>query len=884
MSHLKRSHLSAYQVYLSSDHSKSNRHKQHYISNSDLSDRFSATESSSRNIRKSKNSGSRSLKKNRSLYDSDEEVLKVYSSKSLEKGTGSLSNSKKMYSAKHQSLDKMSDALSRRNDRKERSLEGEVKSTQSLMDIDFSHGRDISSGNVSKWKDVSSHHEHSSEEDHSERRSDWKSNHKLSKYSDSEEEEEDFWNKEKAERNRRAWKESTTMTHSSSSSRHAPLIVEMPERLDSNGSRKPKPLLETYVSLPTKKPVSLLDLPSRGGDGFKRKISPRPRQTHQKNRSESNLSSSRNATSNEERPPGKKQKLDKSINDARDNSNKESNKITICKIKGHTFLLIPASSSQAYIHGRAKITVLLGNVNILAYKLHIGTTYDVYSPASCSLLAMNINETPIVQSAEVKKVLSKYGVPENDKDFSNIGTKTISVIKVDKLASVVCDYITNFIPYTQLFRAAPSRDIESSSLRGVTLAKVGLKVAPLKEMVSSCMHMSPEYEDVLAQWSTKLSDWNGGRAPIVVCCGAKNTGKSTFNRMLINTSLKSLDAVAFLDCDVGQSELSPPATLSLHIIRQPILEPPFCHQKQAEKMVFYGDTSPTQDPGLYIKCLRHVFETYKELSPSHPLIVNTMGFPEAIGLMLLIDTMNIVEPDLVIQIESFSQVLNYPAITHDLVALDEGWSYNKLPVEDPSQKISETHAHKLLLLSTLVSQRRDFSFKLKPVDLRNLSLLSALSSGLERSMTLTSSPPFTVPYKLLGIHVCHNRVVPEEILNAIDASVVALCVADLSLAIKTNDELPLTFDDMPICSCLGLGIVRGIDTAKGLLYIVTPLPKVSLRKMNTILKGSLTLPDQIIFKQKSSSPVPYVDALARSTAVASVRPRARMPRLSLGKQ
>lgn len=45
------------------------------------------------------------------------------------------------------------------------------------------------------------------------------------------------------------------------------------------------------------------------------------------------------------------------------------------------------------------------------------------------------------------------------------------------------------------------------------------------------------------------------------------------------------------------------------------------------------------------------------------------------------------------------------------------------------------------------------------------------------------------------------------------------------------------------------GIVRGIDTDRGLLYLVSTLPRVHLQMMNTILKGSLSLPDQILLKQ-----------------------------------
>lgn len=77
---------------------------------------------------------------------------------------------------------------------------------------------------------------------------------------------------------------------------------------------------------------------------------------------------------------------------------------------------------------------------------------------------------------------------------------------VDKLESAVCDYVTSFIPYTQIFTATPCRDQELAELKGVTLSKLSLKVAPMKEMVSTCMNMSQEYEDVLSKWAKKLSD------------------------------------------------------------------------------------------------------------------------------------------------------------------------------------------------------------------------------------------------------------------------------------------------------------------------------------------------------------------------------------------
>lgn len=81
---------------------------------------------------------------------------------------------------------------------------------------------------------------------------------------------------------------------------------------------------------------------------------------------------------------------------------------------------------------------------------------------------------------------------------------------LDKLESTMCDYVTTFIPYSQLFIAGPCRDVEH--MKGVTLSKLGLKIAPYKEMVSTCMNMSQDYEDVLSKWSERLSKSVNGKS------------------------------------------------------------------------------------------------------------------------------------------------------------------------------------------------------------------------------------------------------------------------------------------------------------------------------------------------------------------------------------
>ena len=52
--------------------------------------------------------------------------------------------------------------------------------------------------------------------------------------------------------------------------------------------------------------------------------------------------------------------------------------------------------------------------------------------------------------------------------------------------------------------------------------------------------------------------------------GPKNTGKSTFARTLLNKLLETYERVAFLECDLGQSEFTPGGMVALNVISRPV--------------------------------------------------------------------------------------------------------------------------------------------------------------------------------------------------------------------------------------------------------------------------------------------------------------------------
>lgn len=61
-----------------------------------------------------------------------------------------------------------------------------------------------------------------------------------------------------------------------------------------------------------------------------------------------------------------------------------------------------------------------------------------------------------------------------------------------------------------------------------------------------------------------------GSAPIVLICGPRKVGKSTFCRFLLNTLLNHRDEICHMDLDPGQTEFMPPGFITLELISEPL--------------------------------------------------------------------------------------------------------------------------------------------------------------------------------------------------------------------------------------------------------------------------------------------------------------------------
>jgi len=78
---------------------------------------------------------------------------------------------------------------------------------------------------------------------------------------------------------------------------------------------------------------------------------------------------------------------------------------------------------------------------------------------------------------------------------------------------------------------------------------------------------------------------------ITMLVGSVDTGKTTLTRQLVNAGVNAEIPTAIIDADTGQSELGPPAAISMTIVEQPVES---IRELKPRRMYFVGSTTPVQ--------------------------------------------------------------------------------------------------------------------------------------------------------------------------------------------------------------------------------------------------------------------------------------------------
>ncbi|KAK4218361.1 hypothetical protein QBC37DRAFT_412332 [Rhypophila decipiens] len=358
---------------------------------------------------------------------------------------------------------------------------------------------------------------------------------------------------------------------------------------------------------------------------------------------------------------------------------------------------------------------------------------------------------------------------------------------------------------------------------------------------------------VPAEWNKKLDGLVAATqktTQVVFLCGPKSSGKSTFGRLLTNRLVtdhggvkkKPWSTVSVLDLDPGQPEYGPPGVVSLNRLSAPVLSPPFCHpfddgpnhaQPRAHAI---AAISPAQDPAHFIECALDLFSHYRQSTPAgSPLVINTPGWIQGTGLDILADLIQNIGPTEVIYMSQDGP--------------DETVERLKSACSSPSATFTST-------FTTLPSQPSENAPR-TPMNLRTLQTMSYfhLDSRQEAQhqtwnpTQLSEMRPWRVRYTgsdkgFVGV-LCYDYQPALNLLReSINGMILALVRIENDAAFRdllgspplvvnvarTEEGIPVLPNplgrtlDPRHSRALGLVLVRGVDTERGELQLLTPLP------------------------------------------------------------
>ncbi|XP_067423163.1 polynucleotide 5'-hydroxyl-kinase NOL9 isoform X2 [Emydura macquarii macquarii] len=525
--------------------------------------------------------------------------------------------------------------------------------------------------------------------------------------------------------------------------------------------------------------------------------------------------------------------------------------------------------------GKCRLSCLYGAVQVFGFTItQEQPPYDLLSPQThCALTIEAVTYETLEQSKKemrlsARAMLRAHRVPQDAriklmKNFAPL----CSVVLLESLDTSFTRFILSHPDFSHIFKVKRQKD-PCFTPEDAALASIGIG----KRDSESGLLLSESSVSAVEELIRVCCEEDDG-CPVILVCGPKSIGKSTFNRYLINLLLNHLPCVEYLECDLGQTEFTPPGCVSLINVSEPCLGPPFTHQRMPRKMVYYGEASCDQDTERYIDTVKYVFNSYKK---EVPLIINTMGWVKGVGLLLLIDIIRLLSPSHIVQI-SVEDFKDMPHFTPEYINLAAGLhTKGKLQGKCKSKDVSGTEdwqlyegerdfqtpttGHKLLCVQPeFPGAGNAGEARVHSSILRDVTLLGYLGQlqPLETSsvLPLHSLIPYQVSFNAVALSVIHTDVAPTHIMYSVNASWVGLCkILD---EVRCQTDGPVLLTQTPVCDCLGFGIIRGVDMERKLYHILTPVPPENLRLVNCLLLGNITIPDCIFTNQelKGRSPM-----------------------------
>ncbi|KAF2211189.1 hypothetical protein CERZMDRAFT_28543, partial [Cercospora zeae-maydis SCOH1-5] len=363
----------------------------------------------------------------------------------------------------------------------------------------------------------------------------------------------------------------------------------------------------------------------------------------------------------------------------------------------------------------------------------------------------------------------------------------------------------------------------------------------------STLDMDEGMRKVISKVNSRLDA--GDLAPRILAIGGKSSGKSTFNRILCNTvtSRASTSSCFYLDLDPGQPEFGSPGQLSLIEVTAPILGPAFTHLASTFSTKYrlvrshtIASTTFKEDPDHYLAC---AIDLCSRAPKDAPLIVNSCGWVNGLGASTIVSLASKL---------SISDVVSLEPIETELASEVEavvGSMSLRIPRRQRQQALrtpAELRAMQAMAYFHQRSIKHSIKWNVRPItEFRPwIASYSAEGPGITAVLNYGQAPH------------------PDFLGEVLDGSVVAITVIDdqpidqEAISRTATENIPYipqsaTGHTPPLdprrSHCIGLALIRGLDTEDETFQLVTPISESEMAtivgKQVVLIRGGFDSPD-----------------------------------------
>ena len=303
----------------------------------------------------------------------------------------------------------------------------------------------------------------------------------------------------------------------------------------------------------------------------------------------------------------------------------------------------------------------------------------------------------------------------------------------------------------------------------------------------------PRKLHVPPQWQAAASEIFERRLRTVLVIGGSAVGKSSFCRYLTEALLAQTKEVAFVDADIGQSNIGPPATVTLGYPASPF---DFSNVAPAS-YYFVGSTGPI---GRYLPLVIGTASLAREAHGAF-VVIDTTGLVHESGRILKNYKIEAIRPDVIVSLERRNELApirmanrHVPIIKIEASRKAHGKDdYEKIEVRRRAYARHFSRAASLQLSTETLIFQRTLLFAGKPIEMDGAVHAEQSSEGILIVGAPAAPPP--------------------------DSKV-----------------LPLGFERNLLCGvagatgrCLGLGIIERIDFAGRTITLTTAVERDKVR-------------------------------------------------------